>query len=168
MSKINYDLSRIKALAFDIDGVLSPTTVPLGQNGLPNRMVNLKDGFAIVEGLRKGLKFVIISGARESGIGDRYRSLGIADVMMSVADKRAALQEWMTVHKIQPEEIAYAGDDVPDYEAMKVAGLRVAPRDACRDIKSVANYISPYDGGQGVARDIIEQIMRAQNLWPIP
>ena len=62
MSTINYDLSRIKALAFDVDGVLSSTTVPLHPSGEPMRTVNIKDGYAIQLAVKKGLHIAIITG----------------------------------------------------------------------------------------------------------
>jgi 3-deoxy-D-manno-octulosonate 8-phosphate phosphatase (KDO 8-P phosphatase) len=57
------------------------------------------------------------------------------------------------------------GDDIPDYEIMKVVGCPCCPADACSDIKEISTYISPYEGGKGCARDIIEQILRAKGLW---
>ena len=66
---------------------------------------------------------------------------------------------------MQPEEVMYAGDDIPDYEVMTMVGLPVAPADAAPEIKRIAKYISHKNGGDGVARDIIEQTMKAQGHW---
>ena len=66
---------------------------------------------------------------------------------------------------LQPEEVMYAGDDIPDYEVMTMVGLPVAPADAAPEIKRIAKYISHKNGGDGVARDIIEQTMKAQGHW---
>lgn len=63
MSKINYDLTKIKAVVFDVDGVLSPSTVPMSVDGIPERMANLKDGYAMVQAVKGGLHLAIISGA---------------------------------------------------------------------------------------------------------
>lgn len=167
MSRIAYDLTKIKGIAFDIDGVLSPTVVPLGTNGLPNRMVNLKDGYAIQLAVKKGIQIAIISGARESGIEERFRGLGVQFVAMNVADKVATLNQWMDSCGLTREEVAYAGDDIPDFGPMQIAALSIAPADACSDIRSVAKYISPFDGGYGVGRDIIEQLLKAQDKWPL-
>lgn len=71
----------------------------------------------------------------------------------------------MSEHGFNAAEVAYVGDDVPDFEPMRMVGLRVAPEDAAWDIKQIANYISPVNGGYGVARDLLEQILRAQGLW---
>ena len=80
MSKVNYDLTQIKAIAFDVDGVLSPSTIPLGPDGIPTRMVNIKDGFAIQLAVKRGYKIAIITGADSSAIVTRYRALGIKDI----------------------------------------------------------------------------------------
>lgn len=72
MSKIAYDLNEIRAIVFDVDGVLSPSTVLMGRDGVPRRMVNLKDGYAIQFAARNGLKMAIITGADSAGIIKQY------------------------------------------------------------------------------------------------
>ena len=64
-----------------------------------------------------------------------------------------------------PEEIIYVGDDIIDYLVMKKVGLPVAPADACPEIKDISIYVSPVKGGEGVARDVIEQVMKVQGKW---
>lgn len=165
MSRIAYDLSTIRAIAFDVDGVLSPSTIPTSPEGEPLRMVNIKDGYALQLAVKKGLKLAIITGGKSRGVEVRYRGLGIADVFSGVAEKLDLFKQWMADNDLSPEQVAFVGDDIPDYRCMLHAGLSVAPADACDDIKAIATYISPANGGYGVARDLLEQIMRAQNLW---
>lgn len=166
MSKIDYDLTKIKGVVFDVDGVLSPCVVPLGSDGVPRRMVNIRDGYALQLAVRKGIKIAIVSGATGEGLERRFRNLGINDVYLKVGMKKDVLAGWLADNDLTPEEIAYAGDDVPDRECMELAGLSVAPADAAPDIKDVARYISPTMGGYGVGRDLLEEILRAQDLWP--
>lgn len=166
MSKINYDLCRIGGVVFDVDGVLSPTVVPLGSDGNPCRMANIRDGYALQLAVRKGLKIAIISGASGDGLMERFNYLGINDVYLKAGFKRQVLEEWMERNGLLPEEVAYVGDDVPDRECMECVGLPVAPADAASDIHKVARYISPVNGGYGVARDVLEEILRAKRLWP--
>lgn len=165
MSRINYDLKTIRAVVFDIDGVLSPLTIPVDSQGHPYRMTNLRDGLAMNRASKTGLYMAVISGARPSGIEKRISDLGVKDVFMHVGDKLTLLKNWMEEKGLTPEEVAYAGDDLPDIEPMKYCGLRVAPLDADEEIKAIANYISPLRGGEGVARDLIEQILRSKGLW---
>ena len=65
------------------------------------------------------------------------------------------------------EEIVYVGDDIIDYLVMKEVGLPVAPADACPEIKEISIYISPVKGGEGVARDVIEQVLKVQGKWMV-
>lgn len=167
MSKIAYDLRKIRAIAFDVDGVLSTSTIPLGDNGVPRRSVNTKDGYAIQLAVKKGLFISIITGAVSPGIVERYEGLGIKDIYAGASIKLPVLKQWMSQHGLNYDEIAYVGDDVPDYECMRFVGLSVAPSDAAQDILGIAKYISPITGGNGVARDLIEEILRAQGQWAL-
>lgn len=165
MSRIDYPLSQIKAVAFDIDGVLSPSTIPLGADGVPARMVNIKDGYALQLAVKQGLNIGIISGARVPSLRARYEGLGIKDVELGVEMKLPALRRWMQTLGVTPEETAFVGDDIPDFECLREVGLGVAPCDAAPEVKSVARYVSPVAGGYGVARDLLEQILKAKGRW---
>lgn len=165
MSKINYDLGKIRAIAFDVDGVLSPSTIPLGENGVPSRMVNIKDGYALQLAVKHGYLISIITGADSEAIRTRFSALGISDIYLKAGIKINILNEWMKQHDLAPEEVAFVGDDIPDYEPMRHVGLPVAPADAAPEIKDIAKYISPVNGGYGVARDLLEEIMKAEDNW---
>lgn len=167
MSKISYDLTKIKAVVFDVDGVLSTATIPLGDNGVPRRTVNTKDGFAMQLAVKRGLKLAIITGAVSPGITERFEGLGITEIFTGVGMKLPVFKDWIESHGLSPEEVAYVGDDVPDYECLLHAGLSVAPADAASDILDIARYVSPVTGGNGVARDILEEVMRANGIWAL-
>ena len=128
-------------------------------------MVNIKDGYALQLAVKLGIRIAIITGGRGHGTSVRYRGLGIKDVFMGVADKIEVFEEWMRTNGLETEETAFVGDDIPDYRCMRLAGLSVAPADACHDIKEIATYISHVAGGYGVARDLLEQLLRAKGMW---
>lgn len=165
MSRINYDLTKIKGIVFDVDGVLSPSTIPMSEAGVPLRMVNIKDGYAIQLARKHDYKIAIITGADTPAIKVRFNGLGVDDVFLKASMKVPLLTEWMEHNGLEPEQVAYVGDDIPDYECMRLVGLAVAPADAAVEIKAIAGYISPVDGGYGVARDLLEQIMKANGDW---
>ena len=165
MSSINYDLTRIKAVVFDVDGVLSPSTIPMGSDGVPRRMANIKDGYAMQLAVKCGLRLAIITGAACEAVRVRYNALGINDVFIGAGRKAPILTQWMCDNGLAPDEVAYVGDDVPDYEPMMLVGLRVAPADAAWDIRAIANHVSRAEGGYGVARDLLEQILKAKGEW---
>ncbi|MCF2660095.1 MAG: HAD-IIIA family hydrolase [Parabacteroides sp.] len=165
MSSINYDLTRIKAFVFDVDGVLSREVIPLSPDGDPMRTVNIKDGYALQLAVKKGYHVAIITGAYTEAVRVRFSRLGITHIYLKSAIKIRDYQDFLSKTGVQPEEVMYAGDDIPDYEVMQLAGLPVAPADAAPEIKQIAKYISSRKGGEGVARDVIEQTLKAQGHW---
>ena len=165
MSSINYDLNKIKAFVFDVDGVLSCDVIPLHPNGDPMRTVNIKDGYALQLAVKKGYQVAIITGGYTEAVRIRFSRLGITHIYMKSAVKLKDYQDFLEKTGLQSEEVMYAGDDIPDYEVMKLVGLPVAPADAASEIKRIAKYISHKNGGHGVARDVIEQTMKAQGNW---
>lgn len=162
---MDYDLSKIRGIVFDVDGVLSPSTIPMDSNGDPMRMVNIKDGYALQLAAKLGMKMAIITGAKTPAVRCRYQSLGLKDIYIAVAEKLPCLERWMAERGLRAEEVMYVGDDIPDMPCLLAVGLGVAPADAAREIKDAARYISPLNGGYGVARDVIEQTLKAQGLW---
>lgn len=162
---INYDLKKIKAIVFDVDGVLSKETIPMHPSGEPMRTVNIKDGYALQLAVKAGLHIAIITGARVEAVRVRYNGLGIKDVYIGASIKRVCFEELLEKYNLQPDEVLYMGDDIPDYEVMQMCGLPCAPADAAVEIKAISKYISPRCGGEGCGRDVIEQVMRAQGKW---
>ena len=162
---INYELNKIKAIVFDVDGVLSLNTVAMDSEGVPVRTMNIKDGYAIQLAVKLGLKIALMTGGRNEEIRKRYAYLGVQDVFLNCKVKLNTWDTYLKENNLQPEEIIYVGDDIPDYEIMQRAGCPCCPKDACADIKAISTYISDYDGGMGVARDVIEQVLRAQGKW---
>lgn len=162
---INYDLKKIKAIVFDVDGVLSRQTITLASTGEPLRTVNIKDGYAIQLAQKVGLRIVILTGGKTEAIRKRYEGLGVEDIYMGCAVKIKTYDEFLDKYQISDEEVIYVGDDIPDYEVMRLSGCPCCPADACPDIKAISVYISSRKGGEGVGRDVLEQVLRAQGKW---
>ena len=112
-----------------------------------------------------GLRLVIITGGHDAAIAKRYNYLGIKDVFLSCGIKIKKYREYLQENNITNEEVIYIGDDIPDYEIMKECGCPCCPKDACSEIRELSTYVSPYNGGEGCARDIVEQVLRAQGKW---
>lgn len=162
---IDYDLTKIKALIFDVDGVLSAETITLHPNGEPMRTVNIKDGYALQLAVKCGLHVAIITGGRTEAVRKRYEGLGIKDVYLGAAVKTREFDLFMDKYQLNPEEVLYMGDDIPDYEVLRLVGLPCCPADAAPEIKAICRYVSHRNGGYGCGRDVVEQVLRAQERW---
>jgi 3-deoxy-D-manno-octulosonate 8-phosphate phosphatase (KDO 8-P phosphatase) len=164
---LNYreKLKKITTFIFDFDGVLSDGKIWVLPNGEQIRATNVKDGYAMQYALRKGYRIAIISGGIGESMRLRYQTFKGIDIFLKVHDKVNCFNAYIENHKINPEEVLYMGDDIPDYELMKLCGLKSCPADACTEIKEIVEYISFLNGGQGCVRDVIEQALRAQNRW---
>ena len=161
---INYDLSKIRALIFDVDGVLSESNVLL-LGGQPVRTANTKDRYALQHAVKMGLDVAIITGGKNETIKERYMGLGITDIFMGVSIKIDVFEEYITANGLKADEVLYMGDDIPDFEVMRCCGCPCCPKDAVPEIKAISIYVSEYSGGKGCVRDVVEQVLRAKNLW---
>ncbi|MDD7124586.1 MAG: 3-deoxy-D-manno-octulosonate 8-phosphate phosphatase, partial [Bacteroidales bacterium] len=119
---INYDLSKITTIIFDVDGVLSVSTITMNSNGEPLRTVNIKDGYAIQLAVRMGLRIVILTGGVSEAVRLRYSRLGVEDIFMGSAVKLDTYSEYIATHGLSAAEIIYVGDDIPDFEVMSRVG----------------------------------------------
>lgn len=162
---INYDLGKVKAVVFDVDGVLSRQTITLSESGLPMRTVNIKDGYAIQLAQKLGLRIAIITGGKSEAIRVRYEGLGVEDIFMGCGVKIKVYRDLLAKYQLSDSEVVYVGDDIPDYEVMRQCGCPCCPADACADIKEISTYVATATGGDGVGREVIEQVLRAQGKW---
>jgi 3-deoxy-D-manno-octulosonate 8-phosphate phosphatase (KDO 8-P phosphatase) len=162
---INYDLTKIRAIIFDIDGVLSSETITLSAEGVPLRTVNIKDGYAIQLAIKLGLRIVVLTGANVPSVRVRYEGLGVEDIYLGCAVKIETYDAFLQKYGLHDEEVMYMGDDIPDLEIMRRVGCPVCPKDACPEIKDISLYMSDKIGGHGCGRDVIEQTLRAQGKW---
>ena len=165
MSTINYDLKKIKALAFDVDGVLSADMIPLHISGEPMRTVNIKDGYALQLAVKQGLHVAIITGGRTEAVRIRFSALGITDLYMGSAVKIHDYRDFREKYGLSDEEILYMGDDIPDIEVLRECGLPCCPKDAAPEVKAVVKYISQAAGGYGCGRDVVEQVLKVHGKW---
>lgn len=164
---IDYDLKRIRLVVMDVDGVLSRQTVPMNSDGVPMRTADIKDGYVLQLAVKLGLELAIISGGTLESVRLRYEGLGVKNIYLKAGKKLAVYEQLLEKLGLRNEEVAYIGDDIPDYQVMSRCGLPCCPGDAAIEIKQVARYISPFKGGEGCVRDVIEQILRAQGRWAL-
>ena len=158
-------MNDITTFIFDVDGVLTDGSVHITETGEMQRIMNIRDGFAMKAALESGYNVCIISGGNNAGVRIRLQNLGIKDIHLSSPDKVVTYNDYLKLYNIKTENVLYMGDDIPDYHVMKLVGLSTCPQDAVPEIKSISNYISHVNGGRGAVRDVIEQVMKVQGKW---
>lgn len=158
-------LNDIDTFIFDVDGVLTDSSVHVSQSGEMLRIMNIRDGFAMKAAIESGYNVCIISGGNNEGVRIRLRNLGITDIHLASPNKVETFKEYTELYNIKPEKVLYMGDDIPDYHVMKLVGLPTCPQDAVAEIKAISKYISHKNGGKGAVREVIEQVMKVQGKW---
>ena len=148
-------LNHITTFIFDIDGVLTDSSVHVSQNGEMLRVMNIRDGFAMKAAIESGYNVCIISGGSNEGVRIRLQNLGITDIHLGSSDKVKTFREYTDLYNINPEHVLYMGDDIPDYHVMKLVGLPTCPQDSVSEIKAISKYISHKNGGKGAVREVI-------------
>ena len=158
-------LNNIKTVILDVDGVLTDGNLILLPTGEMVRSMNTRDGYAMQLAVKKGIRIAVITGGKDQAVVDRLKYLGLTDIYVGAHDKVDAFQDLVFSYGLDPDEIAYMGDDYPDLAVMSLVGLSTCPNDACMDVRKAAEYISPENGGKGCVRDLLEQILKVQGLW---
>jgi 3-deoxy-D-manno-octulosonate 8-phosphate phosphatase (KDO 8-P phosphatase) len=163
---INYKirLNNINTFIFDMDGVLTNGHV-IPFEGISLRAINVKDEYSIQLAIKLGFKVFVITGGTNSHIQKRLERLGVTKFIDSCSNKLKAFDQLKNEFDLNNETTLYMGDDIPDYQLMKIIGLAACPQDASNEIKEISSYQSPYNGGEGCVRDVIEQTLKVQSKW---
>lgn len=165
MTSYKEKLNHIKTVILDVDGVLTDGNLILLPSGEMVRTMNTRDGYAMQLAIQKGIRIAVITGGQDQAVVDRLKYLGIHDIYTGARDKVDAFEDLLFSYGLDPDQIAYMGDDYPDLAVMQLVGLSACPNDACMDVRKAAEYISPENGGKGCVRDLLEQILKVQSKW---
>ncbi len=158
-------LRDIHTFIFDVDGVLTNSELIILENGHLLRKMNTRDGYAMKRAVEMGYRVCIITGGSSSGVVHRLLALGIKDIYREISNKIEAFEEYIEKYNIDPGEILYMGDDLPDYQVMRRVGLPACPADAAVEVMHIAQYKSHLKGGQGCVRDVIEKVLKLHGKW---
>jgi len=165
MGKFKQELLNVKGFVFDVDGVFTDGKILITENGKQIRAMNVKDGYAVNFARKKNYPIGIITGGTCESIKHRFNSLGVYDVYIASHNKMVDFHDFLHKYHLEPQDILYMGDDLPDYNVMKTCGLPTCPADASAEIKEISHHISHQKGGNGCIRDVIEQVLKAQGKW---
>lgn len=161
--KVN--LKEIKIIILDVDGTMTDGKITYDNNGTETKSFNVKDGMAIAQAIKYGIKVAIITGRTSKVVEHRATELGILDIYQGVGNKIATLDKLLEKYGYSYENVAYMGDDINDIPAMMRADYVGITADAVSDIEEFAHFKSRYNGGYGAVREFIETILKANGIW---
>ena len=158
-------ISPIKAILSDVDGVMTDGRIIYDTAGAESKQFHVRDGLAIKLWMNSGFRFGILTARNSQVVQRRGDELGVDRIMQGFEKKWPAAEEAISDWGLQPDQVCYIGDDLPDLAVMKKVGLAVAPADAAQDVREVADWVLDRNGGQGVLRELIERILRGRGRW---
>lgn len=159
------DLTEIKLLVLDVDGVLTDGTLIMNSDGSESKSFNTLDGHGIRMWRRAGLQVAIISGRESEPTRRRAAQLDIEHVFQDCHFKLPVIEELLAKLHLTPEKVAYVGDDLPDVPVIRYVGFGVAVANAVDEVKQHADYVTTRPGGRGAVREVIEHILKGTGKW---
>lgn len=156
---------QIQLVALDVDGVMSDGSVIYSSSGDELKAFNIKDGLGIKLLQRVGIEVAIITGRSSALLERRARELGIETLIQGREDKRTALLELAQSRGLEPEQLAYMGDDLPDLAAIRIAGIGACPADAIEAVRDAADWVATTPGGRGAVREFAQFLLHNRGEW---
>lgn len=153
-------MNKVRILVMDVDGTLTDGKIYMGESGELMKAFSIKDGFAIHDLLpQHNIIPVILTGRSSKIIENRARELGISHVIQGSTNKVEALQKLSEEIGCSLSEVAYIGDDLGDYDVMKLCGKKGCPNDAVASVRDICDFVSLYNGGDGAVREFAEWVI---------
>ena len=158
-------LAKIELLLLDVDGVLTDGGIIYSDSGEQTKKFNAKDGLGLNLLMTAGIKVGIISGLSSKALEHRCNKLGITLLFAGIKNKSKVLNSIITQTGINPDQMAFVGDDLIDLPIMKRVGFSFCVADACDDVKNHCDFITNNKGGHGAVREVCENILKAKGVW---
>ncbi|MFU8830838.1 MAG: KdsC family phosphatase [Wenzhouxiangella sp.] len=155
--------SGIRLAVFDVDGVMTDGRLYLSDDGIESKTFHTRDGLGLKALMGHGIIVAVITARRSNVVSRRMAELGIEHLMQGREDKKAAIETLIETLEVAPEQVAYTGDDLVDWPAMRLCGLKCAPADAVAWIRERADFVSQQPGGRGAVREVCELILAADD-----
>lgn len=167
IEKLKLKASKIKLMAFDVDGVFTDGSITYDENGKESKTFNAKDGQGIVCVEKAGIITVIITARQNKTVEHRAKNLGITELHQGIKYKLPVLEEIMHKYNLNFENVSYMGDDLPDICILGKAGLACCPNDAVDEVRKICDFISSKNGGRGAIRELCDFVLRSQGVEPV-
>ena len=158
MSALKEKASKIKLLAFDVDGVMTDGSITYDENGIEYKTFNAKDGHGLAKMAKNGFITAIITGRNNGTVDKRATDLRVCEVYQGVRNKLPILEGIMQKYELDFSQVAYMGDDEPDICILEKVGLPACPNDAVDKVKKICAFISSKQGGKGAVRELCDLV----------
>ena len=159
------DFEAINWLVLDVDGVLTDGTILLRGDGSESKRFNLHDGHGIKLWMRAGGDVALLSGRASMATQCRAEQLNIKHVFQDCHQKLPVFKEFLDRMQINPDRVAYVGDDLLDIPGVRHAGFGVAVANAVQELKDQADHVTTTGGGDGAVREVVEYILKRAGKW---
>jgi YrbI family 3-deoxy-D-manno-octulosonate 8-phosphate phosphatase len=163
--KVEARCQNIELILADVDGVLTAGHIIFNNQGIETKQFHIRDGLGIRLWQRSGYKFGLITGRSSHVVKIRAAELGIEIVRQTAEDKLPVALEILGQLNLEPSQVCYIGDDLPDVPVIRHVGLGVAVADACAEARAAAHHTTTLPGGSGAVREVIELVLKAQRRW---
>ena len=155
---------RIKLIAMDVDGVLTPSSIIWDAKGVEQKVFNVKDGWACRKMKALGFHTAIITGRRSQIVEKRGHELDFSVIFQAVPNKSTVLDELLEIYNVNEEEVAYMGDDIPDIGVLERVGFSACPADAVFEVQAVCDWVSRRNGADAAVREWLDIIRYSHKL----
>ena len=152
-------IRRIKLVITDVDGVLTDGGMYYNNEGEYMKKFNTRDSMGMELLLKKGIKTVMLTRENSSIVKTRAKKIKVSKLYSGILDKNKQLKKILKEYGLSPEQIAYIGDDVNDFEIMKSVGFACSPNDGIKQIQKISDYVCKLNGGDGVFREFADIII---------
>ena len=159
-SKLVEAARNSRLLLMDCDGILTDGRLYYGEAGESMKVFDVRDGLGIVRWHEAGFTSGIISGRNSPIVERRASELRMGFVRQGVDDKVAAANSILEECGVSFEEAIYIGDDLPDIDLIRAAGIGVAVADAAEEVRRAADFVTRAKGGHGAVRELIDSLIR--------
>ena len=156
--------SKIKLLAFDVDGVMTDGSITYDENGVEYKTFNAKDGHGLAKMAKNGFITAIITGRNNGTVDRRACDLRVTEVYQRVKNKLPILEAIMQKYELDFSQVAYMGDDEPDICILEKVAIAACPSDAVSKVQDVCNFIARRDGGRGAVRELCDFVFDNQKI----
>lgn len=157
----------IQYIIIDVDGTLTDAGIYYDENGNELKKFCTKDAAGFFAARQAGIKTMILTGRECAATTRRMQEMKVDYLVQNIKDKRTYLIEFMKEHSVKKEQLAYIGDDLNDLPGMELCGFVGCPKDACAEVRGIADYVSDTRGGYGAVRDIISYLLKERGEWEI-